>query len=941
MDSILYPIRHDCRSNSEQAFASSKENNMHTPKTPPPSRVLGENQRRSDSPSGSPDTFKFFDDESDAATMRRLLEKENHNSTLAVLNEPLDDVITPTTESSTKPLMSSTLSSEDRVVVLSSLNSLESCSVVLHIRPPEEDVTITPMIRLSQPKATQLQLQQRENPVDETSKSSSNIIHSKVAHSDTVYQESVGHECRALVPYEPPIIVAAREPSPPFRLYPSATPWPALRQARSVSIILNFLASVLPLLQSWMDQTVTRISNSDSKSVLLLTGSEPKTLIFNTRWMVLYHSQQTQPQPKRQLPNNELVLDPELQYGIALFQLLALKNQRIICEHKRGCCPKTHAQCLTLLVETLEFCINLRGESNAAPLRMELAQALDALGGLNRDNFRDFPQAFVYFTRALEVKSFIYGADAKNLDMAVSMETLGVLMRDRLGCISDSIRCFQEALTMKRRVYELCLPPRGSSRQWAELAQTYHSLGLAYDMSTDYQNAALYYDKALTARHKQQQSLSHKYAHTLGQDRRKQNALTKANQKRIATLFNMGCVAEKLNRLEDARAYMEEALQLQYQIHSVTSHYPDHEAQRNSDGSEISLIGTLFRLACIYEKCKETEGAYKYYRRALDIHVQTMQTPSNAKQSNMHHPLLIALLHGAATSSNLLGYYEDSLSAYESLIEALRLRGAADKRLLIPTLHHLGLLNDVLGHVQKASKYYRHALTLVEADVAWKESDVGHNIRMNILCLADPLSEAPRPNIHALNKDGQSRTGDKAKKQSVFDHVLQYFLDNIRRYYKRQDYVHKDAAMAITYRNTAMLCANRSRHLDARTYYEQYLETVWYHAFRENEDHSLPACIDGKTFANMLTSRCLVVSQALYALGISERKLRHYPAARHYQKEGIALINKAKKHELEQNGGCVSISPYEAKRRINVQSAVAKELQLLNGGCAWISFLVE
>jgi tetratricopeptide (TPR) repeat protein len=930
---------------------------MHATKTLPSPRILGENQRLpvSDSSSVSLDSFKFIDDESDAATMRRLLEKENHDSSaLVVLNQQLDNMITPIIESS------SILSSEDRVVVLfrerngaaSSPNTSKSCPApgVLGILPPEQGISIIPMIRICQPQV--MQLQQQESQEDETCKRIVNTSQSKIADLVSDHHETVGHQCRALVASESPIVIIAGDASLLFRFYPSVTTSTEMKLQNSrpgqdhgyMPILLDFLVSFIPLLQSCMKKTATRTPNGDSKSVLLLNSSDPGPVLSNIRWMVQNHSQlcQSQPKPQPKLLNFGLIFDPDVLYGIALFHLLVLKNQGVSFEHKRGCCPKTHAHCLRLLVETLEFCIQLRGEANAIPLRMELAQILDALGGLYRDNFRDFPQAFVFFTRSLEIKSFIYGADAKNLDMAASMETLGVLMRDRLGCISDSIRCFQEALKMKRRVYELCLPPLGSGRLWAELAQTYHSLGLAYDMSTDYHNAALYYQKALTARHKQQQHLNHKHAHTLGQARRKQNALTKANQKRIATLFNLGCVAEKLNRLDDARAYLEEALQMQYQVRSVPSHCPHHEVHHNGDGSEISLIGTLFRLAGIYDKCKEIEGAYKYYKMALDVHLQTiLSTSTMANQSKMHHPLLIALRHGAASSSNLLGQYEDSLFAYESLIETLRVRGAADKRLLIPTLHHLGLLNDVLGHNQKASKYYRHALKLVEADVAWKESAVGHNIRMNILCLADPLSEDPRPNIHALTKGGRNSTDDNAKTQSAFDHVLKYFLNNIGRYYKRQDYVHKDAAMAITYRNAAMLCAYRNRHQRARAYYEQYLETMWFHAFRENEDHSHPACIDGNTFAAKLTSRCLVVSQALYALGISERKLRHYPAARHYHREGIALINKTKKFELEQTGGCVNISPYEAKRRTNVQSALAKELQLLNSGSAWLSFLKD
>ncbi|CAB9525446.1 Tetratricopeptide repeat [Seminavis robusta] len=1018
------PLRQRSRSKSDPALGSTNSNRTSAnsltsnrsslksrQSSSPTKRVLRESQQKGET--GSSNTrsvFKFVaghdDDQVTTTPVRRLLhEKENNHNNSSSTKTPNNN----NTPDPSQPRLSSILSSVDRVVVLSrekidtvsSPNSYKPChsTGILGIRPPEEDIVsvITP-IRLLQPALEQKQ--KRDKPAestDDTRNAPTPVTPDQKPKVAADADETADtNQCQAMVLYATP-----RQPivSPLRMIFGSrgASNWQKsssryVSTKSMVSLLFGFLSSYLPLIQAWIKQSKSSSSRRRRSSITNSNTSLPTTTIHvddgdadlsdSTTSLVIYndkdskHDNQQQQQQKTTdalkeaaAPLPEVLSDNETKYGIALFQLLLLKNKIMLCEQNDDADDNSTnfsnkqelAQYLELTVQTLEYCIELRGEKHATPLRMELAQALDVLGGLYRDCIRDYPQAFVYYTRALETKSFIYGAEARNLDLASSMETLGVLMRDRLpGCIPDSIRCFQQALTMKRKVYERCLPqPNANNKQWAELAQTYHSLGLAHDMSADYPNAVLYYEKSLTARHKQQQYLNHKYGHTLRQERRKQQALAKANQKRVATLFNLGCVSEKLNKLEDARAYLEEALQMQYQLHNTYRHVLADASsstysfsESNNDygsagaGENNSLIGTLFRLASIYEQCKELEGAYRYYKIALDIHYQAMQSPNNAaKQSAARtpHPLLLALLHGAATASNLLGHYEDSLFAYESLIETLRLKGAADKRLLIPTLHHLGMLNDVLGHVQKASKYYRHALMLVDTDSNWKESAVARNIRMNVLCLADPSSEDPKHKIHALSSTPTKspRNSANAKNHAAFDHVRRYFLDNIKRYYKRQDYVHKDAALAITYRNAALLSANRVRGLsDARTYYEQYLETVWYHTFREDENHSPPSS-GGNDKHTILSSRCLVVSQALYALGILERKMRQYAAARHYQNEGLMLLNKIKKQELQYNGGCTTMTQAEAKRRANLATAIEKEVKLLNGGIKWVSFLME
>jgi len=658
----------------------------------------------------------------------------------------------------------------------------------------------------------------------------------------------------------------------------------------------------------------------------------------------LYYHQVSQLQKLAQRTIRTILEDMELQYGLALFQILLLKH--LVRSSEKENLLREQCSFMEKMISTLEYCLTLLDSpKGTAPIRMEIAQALDALGRMHRDGLQDFPQSFVYYTRAMETKCIIYGDSATNLDLAASMEILGVLMRDRLDCIPDSIRCFREALHMKECVYGTAPQKAGGTaeskhnhdkkhhrnvaKQLSDLAQTLHSLGLAYDLSGYYEEARTFYEKALLKR--QMQLKEEQNRHLATSKTHPLRDPTKTTRQLIATLFNLGCVAEKLVKLEDARAYLEEALQMQYLLHSMyTMSEHTHERLESADG----LIRTSYRLASIYERCKEQEGAHKYFNSGLDIHCQTIREESEHRKTESlpgrirspaskreYDQLIISVFHGAANASNLLGQYEDSLVAYESLLEILQ--AARDdtghsKLVLISTFHNLGLLNDVLGNAKHASKYYRLALERMETEECLKESSTAHSIRMNVLCLPDPLSdEIARPKIpFAVVKSA----GGKAK--TTYGTVFSFYKDQMERAYNRQNYVDRDAAMAITLRNLANLSSMHARnYVDARNRYEQFVEVVWY----------------GKQGDLCLTSRYFATVQSLHALGCLERKLRHYGSARHYQKEGISMLVKAKK-ELEQHK---LFTPCQAKRIANLRTVMGKEIQVLNGLCVWLSWLKE
>jgi len=158
--------------------------------------------------------------------------------------------------------------------------------------------------------------------------------------------------------------------------------------------------------------------------------------------------------------------------------------------------------------------------------------------------------------------------------------------------------------------------------------------------------------------------------------------------------------------------------------------------------------------------------------------------------------LITSALHGAANASNLLGQCEDSLVACESLLEMLpatRDDAGRSKLVLISAFHNLGLLNDVLGNAKHASKCHRLALERMETEERLKESSTAHGIRMNVLCLPDPLSdEIARPKLpFAVAKSA----GGKAK--TTHGTVFKFCKDQMERAHNRQNCVDRDAAMAI------------------------------------------------------------------------------------------------------------------------------------------------
>jgi len=664
------------------------------------------------------------------------------------------------------------------------------------------------------------------------------------------------------------------------------------------------------------------------------------------------------------LPTKDWYNDSDILYAIALFYLLLLKP--LIRKAERAHDVSSQLMYLQAMVETLEFSIQLPHSMDKLPLQMEIVQALDVLGWLykesgdaadttdtNLQQNQCYHQSFVCYTRSLKIKSEIYGLQAHNLDLAHSMETLGVLMRDKLQVLNDSINCLEEALIMKERVYRKqqdC--DHDLAQQYADLAQTSHSLGLAFDLNQQYPKALMYYEKALILRKKQSRHSSQ--SHTSLRDTRKL----------IATLFNLGCVAEKLRFYKNARSFLEEAWHLQKALSAK-------EQAENNITNDISRIGTLFRLATVNEHCQELKGAYKYYKMALDIHFQLME----AKQGNesqidkasvapltprtverVSPVLLIALLHGSAMVSNQLGHYEDAIFAFESLLEVVQQQEAQNQiihdktRLLISTYYHLGLLHDIMGNAPTANKFYKLALERM-GEEEQEDSSAANIIRMNILCLPDPLYvEGVRVlgNVDPSNNDSNQRKSKKKNTKLAFRKSYHGYKEEMQRKYNRQDYVYRDAGFAVTPRNLALLATlHMHQHVEARKNYEDLLEVIWYpyqhpqltpptasHYQEVNNDESSSS---SSYATQILATRYYTVIQTLCALGATERKLRRYDAARHYQSESLALLVKVKRHLQHHH----HYTPRQATRVRVFKMNIERELNLLNSPSAWLSFLKE
>ena len=618
--------------------------------------------------------------------------------------------------------------------------------------------------------------------------------------------------------------------------------------------------------------TTTALSDTISSSSNILIPTSPLALI---------------PYPAQQ---QDWQLTPELQNKVQLIHMILLSYQAWLAE-SRGHLRRQH----TFLRKLLLALESYAGTKDSLDLRMEQAQSLQSLAQLHHHDkltSPDYNQAFVYYTQSLDIKSQLYGTD-ENVDLASSIENIGVLARDKLCNLELAIRCLKEALEMKYRVFFEGKDPTTQHRrhdreffaeEYANVAQTLHSLGLAYDKALQYEEAQCFYQKALTMKKKHQRVSGSKNVNdtdTAGAQGTQQQQLL------AATLFNLGCVSEKLGQLEEAMSYLEEAMQLQYE-------------DRCYIDNPLRAIGTLVQVAKLYEKCNEMEGAYKYYKTALDLHYHQQQKAADTGSNNS---LLIKMFCGLANVANQIGLYEEALFGFESLLQVLvqhanvvnlsTAAAAADnneRHLVIPTLYHLGLLNDVLGRPSKARNYYRVCLDKMMAVTPRNDTLEAKMMRMNLFCLSNETCKT--------------------------DHKAAYELYTalIKNKYDHQDYTQQDAGFGVTVRNIAMLSTEYAHKLhDARDYYEQFLEIVW---------HPHRSC------NHPGTSRSLVIVKTMHALGKLERKMRQYSRAKYYQNEALELLVLTKKRRVQIEEDLI-LTPDQVQEMANTHTAIEREQKLL------------
>ena len=272
-----------------------------------------------------------------------------------------------------------------------------------------------------------------------------------------------------------------------------------------------------------------------------------------------------------------------------------------------------------------------------------------------------------YFQKALKIIRDVDGADANNLDVAATLESLGVVHTQR-GEFKIAQESLESALVMKRKVYD-------DDAKNKDLAETLHNLGNVYYERGDLERAEAQYRESLVMK-QQEYSRDSK------------------NLDLAATLQNLGNISIQRANTDDAVVKYEEALEMQRHVFGA-------------DAKNMDIAGTLQNLGAAYKQCGTLDVAAAKYEEALVI--KRHLYGKDARNTDM-----AAALHNLGIVYRQLGNLAGAEMKYnEALVIQRHVYGDnAINVALAATLENLGNVYYQSSNLDKAEEKYEEAFAM-------------------------------------------------------------------------------------------------------------------------------------------------------------------------------------------------------------------------------------
>ena len=285
-----------------------------------------------------------------------------------------------------------------------------------------------------------------------------------------------------------------------------------------------------------------------------------------------------------------------------------------------------------------------------------------------------------------------------NADIATSLNNIGLVYRNK-GEFDEALVYYQKALKIRCRLYDVD-ESQVEAEGNAVIAQSLNNIGTVYYNKSEFDEALVYYLKALKIR-----------CRIFDVD--ESQVETQGNAAIAQSLNNIGSVYYYNGDNNEALTYYQKAFKIRCRVFGVD------ETQVKTQGN-AAIATSLNNIGNVYDNKGNIDEALMYYHNALTIRCRVFGVDESQIESQGNSDIA-QLLNNIGLVYNLKGDYDEALLYYhkslnisfrvfgvdESLVE---IQGNSD---IAELLYNIGNVYYNKGEIDEALTYYQKTLKIL------------------------------------------------------------------------------------------------------------------------------------------------------------------------------------------------------------------------------------